>query len=356
MMRRAIVLLLAVAVAGLRVPSPASQLASGGQLKGKSLGNTKRHRSLMNKAALRRLVVSRWEKQQAHEHFDFIVRYAVFGANHGPKQLEEAISRLRSSLCLAERNLAPVVRSVLSSSPSYVLYTDRSTNALVSKLLLMFPNITVNKRVRLVNLDRRNAEDEKRMSEFRRLGLGDEDLASVRMLMADGAYLPTSAGRLLLSTDVSFLQPAKLLVEEALRLQSGQALYMVDDKTWGGVRYTLPGFKGPQCPGLLSGMVFLTPGLEITSESLVSKMRWYSEQPVAAERTMPECLLCLDQDLSSGLHAIADFGLMMAVGEASGGPENCHPISSTQYQYLPSSKDRPFLEATQDHSISECWP
>mmetsp|Transcript_64605 Transcript_64605/g.140634 ORF Transcript_64605/g.140634 Transcript_64605/m.140634 type:complete len:633 (-) Transcript_64605:177-2075(-) len=286
---------------------------------------------------------------------EFLVRYAVLAPSQSLQYVEDSgLPMLRSSLCLAEQNLAPLLYRETRTLPSYVVYTDNYTHPFVVNLLRdELPSLNVSRRVRLMNLDM-DEEEWRRMAPFQGLGLGDRDLAAVRRTLADSALLPDSAGRLLLGTDVSLLSPARELLKNIALLKRGQALYMVDDRMPGAASYTLPGFNGPQCAGLLGDFVYLAPGLNITVQNLASKLWWYSQQPINASRTEPPCSQCLEMALSAGRFAMDQFGLMLALGEATGGPANCLPLNTLHYRSGPSISERSLLEGSHDKIVSSC--
>jgi len=238
---------------------------------------------------------------------------------------------LRSSLCLVEKHLSPalVLSSAFGERPSYVIFVDSFTEELVAKLMSEFPCIS-HERMRLINLDE-DPTDRERMKPLEPLGLNNVNHASVRRSLADTVHLPVETGRLLLGTDVSFVGVPTEFVERAARLDDGQALYMTDDMTWGPHLYRMSNVSGPQCAGLLGDFIYLGRGVRVSPESLGSKMKWYADQPIYANRTEPPCFPCPSFD-PSGLHAIDQFAWVLALGEATGG-KGCFPLTSARHGF-----------------------
>merc|ERR1712187_221003 len=71
----------------------------------------------------------------------------------------------------------------------------------------------------------------------------------------------------------------------------------------------------------------------ITTDSLLSKMEWYLEQPVNEFRTSPPCLWCVKE--SSGMHALDQFAVMMALGDAVSpkGGGGCIPLGFEKHRH-----------------------
>mmetsp|Transcript_13505 Transcript_13505/g.29640 ORF Transcript_13505/g.29640 Transcript_13505/m.29640 type:complete len:364 (+) Transcript_13505:44-1135(+) len=282
----------------------------------------------------------------------FLVRYAVLNPSQSTEYLQQTgLPMLRSTLCLLEKNLAPGLLHDLGTLPTYVIYTDNFSHEAVKLLMSDIP--AIQNRINLINLDL-DEEDVSRMAPFSSLQLDDVDAASVRRTLADAKYLPSNYARLLLGTDISFLNAPVGLLQEIVSLKPGQAMYMLDDKIVGEGYYKIPGFAGPQCQGLLGDFVYLTPSVHLTAENLVSKMTWYATQPLDSERVSPQCALCDDPARSRGLHAIDQFGMAMALGEAVHGAENCFILGTTYYGNLPAAEVRSSLEGAHDRIISNC--
>eukprot|EP00434_Breviolum_minutum_P023014 symbB.v1.2.020304.t1/scaffold1701.1/size126048/4 len=105
------------------------------------------------------------------------------------------------------------------------------------------------------------------------------------------------------------------------------------------------------CPGLLGDFVYLSPGLEITVKNLQEKMLWYINQPRVLQRTIPPCpASCM---ASNGLHAIDQFALVLALGEAvrpTG--EGCFSLDAEKYSHwYPRT---PKTQVTHDKNIDAC--
>jgi len=268
----------------------------------------------------------------------FIVRYAFLNPSHKASSLGLQLSLIERSLCHVEQHLTVGLNAVALPPPWYLVYTDNSTDASLHQLLAGSPNADVVRRVSVVNLDT-EPDDLQRMAPFTGLGLDPTNLASVRRTLADDALLPVDRGRLLLGTDVVFLRRPDEFLQRATRLLPHQALYMADGATWGGKLYTMAGYAGPQCPGLMADFVFLSPNTRVNASILRAKMLWYRDSIAhGSPGTQPECLSC------AGLHAIDQFGLMLALGEAvvpQGNAGGCSPLSLELHQHVPSGLKSP---------------
>jgi len=263
---------------------------------------------------------------------------------------------LKNSLCWAEKNLAPALvgHSVFGYAPEYVVYTDNHTHAYAAETFHGFPS----HRYELINLDM-DPKDLIRMAPFNKSDFDDKNLASVRRTLADADHLDPKKGRLLLGTDIKFLQQPMDFIDAAAQLNDQQAIYMVD-RFWQGetadgqpvsnVKYRM-NTTGPQCPGLLGDFVYLSPGLEITVKNLQEKMLWYINQPRVLQRTIPPCpASCM---ASNGLHAIDQFALVLALGEAvRPAGEGCFSLDAEKYSHwYPRT---PKTQVTHDKNIDAC--
>eukprot|EP00928_Gymnodinium_smaydae_P011712 TRINITY_DN14295_c0_g1_i1.p1 TRINITY_DN14295_c0_g1~~TRINITY_DN14295_c0_g1_i1.p1 ORF type:complete len:564 (+),score=28.51 TRINITY_DN14295_c0_g1_i1:152-1843(+) len=291
---------------------------------------------------------------------EIVVRYSVLDPEPSRSYLRSiALPMLRSSLCLAEKYFAPVCEHAGFGKPIYVIYTDDATHVHVDQLIvILFPSIQG--RFRLVNLDD-DPEDKSRLGELAQLRLDPTNYASVRRTLADAVHLPSQAGRLLLGLDISFLACPSTLVENMLRASAKSALYMADLETFERP-YLMTGYPGPQCPGFLADFVYLSPGLEVSAESIRSKALWYASQPIGPERTTPPTFW-LAAPGSRGLHGIDQFALNLAVAAAVSpqGHPGCQALNGTLYMHrggfsrmsYPTVRGR-HVEAVHDKVTSSC--
>eukprot|EP00439_Symbiodinium_sp_Y106_P065390 s235_g10.t1 len=280
----------------------------------------------------------------------------------------------RTALCWAETNLVPAITAspAFGRAPQYVVYTDNHTHSYAQETYREFPR----HRYKLVNLDLdpRDATPGPnsrvqmtryfeavlpriRMAPFRYTPLDDKNRASVRRTLADSDHLSVQSGRLLLGTDVKFLHPPRDFVEAASKLPRQQAIYMID-RFWEGetvdgqpVSKVKMNRSGPQCPGLLGDFIYLSPGLQVTLENLQSKMTWYIQQPRTLDRTIPRCpQSCL---ASNGLHAVDQFALVLALGEAvKPAGEGCFALDAEAYSHWYPRTPRTLV--THDKAMDEC--
>eukprot|EP00930_Biecheleria_cincta_P104321 TRINITY_DN9654_c0_g1_i1.p1 TRINITY_DN9654_c0_g1~~TRINITY_DN9654_c0_g1_i1.p1 ORF type:complete len:391 (+),score=68.80 TRINITY_DN9654_c0_g1_i1:161-1333(+) len=220
---------------------------------------------------------------------------------------------LRNALCWAERHLSSALmrHPSFAAPPIYVIYTDNHTHRHAEEAVGVFDV----GRYKIINLDMDPA-DRLRMAPFTASEYDDKNLASIRRTLADADHLSVGASRLLLGTDIKFLREPLSFVEAAARLHEKQAMYMVD-RLWAGpgsnVLYKL-NYAGPQCPGLLGDFIYLSPGTEVSVSNLQAKMLWYRGLPKSSQRHIPPCPEACS--LSNGLHAIDQFGMALALGEA----------------------------------------
>lgn len=263
----------------------------------------------------------------------FVVRYAFLNPSHKASNLGLQLSLIEKSVCHLEQHLTSGLSAIGLPPPWYFIYTDNSTDVSLRQLLAGSPDVDVVRRVNIVNLDT-EPDDFQRMAPFTGLGLDPTNLASVRRTLADDALLPSEHGRLLLGTDIVFLRRPDEFLQRATHLLPHQALYMADGATWGGELYTMAGYTGPQCPGLVGDFIFLSPNTRVSASVLREKMLWYRDSVAnGSPGTQPECLSC------PGLHAIDQFGLMLALGEAvvpQGTAGGCSPLSLKLHQHVPS--------------------
>mmetsp|Transcript_17567 Transcript_17567/g.39550 ORF Transcript_17567/g.39550 Transcript_17567/m.39550 type:complete len:343 (-) Transcript_17567:43-1071(-) len=249
---------------------------------------------------------------------EFTVRYA-FLASHSQSEYLTLVGlpSLASSHCLAETHLAPALLAAhfIQVLPNYVVYTDSSTQSSALSWVKSLPEDD-RSRIRLINLDE-DPMDAHRMAPFKRLGLDDRNLFSVRRTLADGDHLSPNSSRLLLGTDISFVSEPQAFIAQASKLRAGQAIYMIDDNAFAGKRYHVSNYSGPQCTGLLGDFIFLGPGLDLSVKLLQEKMLWYASQPVENERIEPHCDVCQSRYVANGYHGIDQFALVMALGSAT---------------------------------------
>lgn len=165
---------------------------------------------------------------------------------------------------------------------------------------------------------------------------------------------------MLLGSDVKFLGIPVDFLDEAAHLANGQALYMVD-RFWTGImpdgspasktKYKM-NYAGPQCPGLLGDFIYMSPGVETTVKNLREKMIWYAKQPRTPARCIPACPPATA--LSKGLHAIDQFALSMALGEAvvPQGEKGCFSLDTDKYSHwLPRTAQ---TVVSHDKQMDEC--
>jgi len=245
---------------------------------------------------------------------------------------------LRNALCWAEKNLARPLHehSYFNSVPQYIIYTDNITDHYAQEVMRVFSPA----RYQTINLDR-DPLDRARMVSFNSTILDDKNLASVRRTLADADHLNSSMGRLLIGSDVKFLGTPVDFLDQAAQLPNGQALYMVD-RFWTGImpngepaskaKYKM-NYAGPQCPGLLGDFIYMSPGVKTTVKNLREKMIWYANQPRNPSRCIPACPPATS--LSKGLHAIDQFALSMALGEAVSpqGEKGCFSLDTDKYSH-----------------------
>jgi hypothetical protein len=251
-------------------------------------------------------------------------------------------------MVLLEKYFAPALRDRgLQDPPSYFIYTDNLTHASVSSRLASCPCMAVSPldvapRSKLVNLDT-DPSDALHRGAISSLPLDAVNAASVRRTLADGEHLPEDAGRLLLGTDVQFRMEPRELVERMFSIAESDrgALYMADGITWGGKLYTLEGYSGPQCAGLLGDFVYLSPSTSVSSRLLLEKIMWYVRAP---RKTSPPCPCC------PGYHAVDQFALALAVGDAveprGGNGKGCMPLSLKHYTHVPRGEPPSLAEVT----------
>lgn len=291
------------------------------------------------------------------DHRSIQVRFSLLQpTNDTDGLLGTQLPFLKNSLCWSEKNLASALigNQLFGYAPEYVVYTDNHTHNYATEVFHGFPS----HRYHLVNLDM-DPKDMMRMAPFNKSEFDDRNWASVRRTLADSDHLDPQKARLLLGTDVKFLQRPLEFIEAASQLHEKQAVYMVD-RFWQGqtadgqpvskVKYRMNS-TGPQCPGLLGDFVYLSPGLELTVKKLQEKMTWYMNQPRVLERTIPPCSAsCL---ASNGLHAIDQFGLMMALGEAVRPMgEGCYSLDTERYSHwYPRT---PKTQVTHDKTMDTC--
>eukprot|EP00927_Polykrikos_kofoidii_P055766 TRINITY_DN49982_c0_g1_i1.p1 TRINITY_DN49982_c0_g1~~TRINITY_DN49982_c0_g1_i1.p1 ORF type:complete len:614 (-),score=90.00 TRINITY_DN49982_c0_g1_i1:183-2024(-) len=294
-----------------------------------------------------------------------VVRYSVLDPDVSRGYLmREGLPMLRSTLCLVERYLTPVLAMsptlATSGPPSYLIYTDSGTDQAVAALIARSFETDVQQRIRLINLDE-DPTDAKRLDAAANLPLDARNAASVRRTLADVTHLPPGRRRLLLGVDVSFLSPAHNLVAEIERLGAGQALYMQDlfldtnplrEPRDLYLPYWIRDYDGPQCPGLLGDFVYLGPDVRVSMESLLATLQWYARRPRVPWRTTPVALHL------SGFHGIDQFALSMALGQAvePAGPKGCLPLQHAQYRHQGAvgRPPRDGIEAIHDKVISSC--
>lgn len=252
---------------------------------------------------------------------------------------------LAASVCSSETYLAPAVMTGIHGTAGpeygfgdgtvlkYVIYTDNCTHAAVRDTMeyLLGGEDKAARRVKLVNLDE-DAGDAARMERPKSSYLNtldDRNMASVRRTLADAAVLPAAAPRLLLGTDAYFVtSPRELLSEMRQRGNSGNSsvgIYVADRSTFNGRLYRILNWKGPQCAGLLGDAIYLSPGVNVTVHGLLWAMEFYAAQPKDSPRIDPPCDFC--DKISGGMHAVDQFGWVMALGEALGDESRCVPLS-----------------------------
>lgn len=285
------------------------------------------------------------------------VRFSLLQPSNDTASLRNVqVPFLRTALCWAETNLVPAITAspAFGRAPQYVVYTDNHTHSYAQETYREFPR----HRYKLVNLDL-DPRDAIRMAPFRDTPLDDKNRASVRRTLADSDHLSVQSGRLLLGTDVKFLHPPSDFVDAASKLPREQAIYMID-RFWEGetvdgqpvskVKYRM-NRSGPQCPGLLGDFIYLSPGLQVTLENLQSKMTWYIQQPRTLDRTIPRCpQSCL---ASNGLHAVDQFALVLALGEAvKPAGEGCFALDAEAYSHWYPRTPRTLV--THDKAMDEC--
>ncbi|CAJ1357974.1 unnamed protein product [Effrenium voratum] len=270
--------------------------------------------------------------------------------------LNTQVPFLKNSLCWAEKNLAATLMAnhAFGHPPEYVVYTDNHTHSHAQGVFQDFPW----HRYQLINLDT-DPRDPIRMAPFNKSEFDDKNLASVRRTLADSDHLSVSSGRLLLGTDIKFLQKPDDFTEAAASLKEHEAIYMID-RFWQGetadgqpvsdVLYRM-NHSGPQCPGLLGDFVYLSPGTEVSMRNLQSKMLWYMNQPRLLTRTIPPCpASCM---ASNGLHAIDQFALVMALGEAvRPAGQGCFPLDAEKYSHWYPRTTK--TQVTHDKTMDAC--
>eukprot|EP00931_Biecheleriopsis_adriatica_P073615 TRINITY_DN47864_c0_g1_i1.p1 TRINITY_DN47864_c0_g1~~TRINITY_DN47864_c0_g1_i1.p1 ORF type:complete len:556 (+),score=89.42 TRINITY_DN47864_c0_g1_i1:158-1825(+) len=314
--------------------------------------------SLAKVFLLASLVASQQQQRGCRGGSSLIVRYSVLDPDPSRGYVQRTgLPMLKSSLCLAERFLKPAVQHTMCTKPSYVVYTDHGTHEAVERLLLRdFADLDAS-RIKVINLDEDEFDNE-RLEAVRSLRLDPVNAASVRRTLADAAILPSQSGRLLLGLDVSFLAIPQELFRRVAELRYRQALYMIDffhdpDED-AYVPYTLTGYVGPQCPGLLGDFVFLGPGVNISVASIKAKALWYAEQPCVPWRTVPPS----QGNIRTAYHGIDQFALSLAVGEAvePPGPGGCLQLPQDQYLHRGGIGRPPLqlVEAIHDKVLSSC--
>lgn len=262
------------------------------------------------------------------------IRYMVTGKSS--KQL----AFFQSSLCLVRHNLVPRMTAKGFSYPEIIVYVDNSTSDQVSKLLCKLGHFCASPTLINLDLDQELAND---VNIFKPFAQDVTNIASIRRLLADAKYLNNGRPRLLLGTDVSVLRP-DAFVAEASELPPDGALYMSDTYTFSNQFYTITNYTGPQCPGLLGDFVYLGPAVHLVSDVVKDKLRFYGSKPPNAQKVQPPCGPCA---LNGGYHAIDQFALNLAVGEAT--KAKCKTLDVQKYIHWTGKMK--FAEAVHDKLV-----
>jgi len=262
---------------------------------------------------------------------NFTIRYTLMDPNPVSDYVEKVgLPALASAHCTAEAYLAPALLAAefIEVLPNYLIYTDHRTHPHAQSWVEKLPEVD-RSRIHLVNLDE-DPQDKFRLAPFSSVRLDAKNFVSIRRTLADGDHLPTDSSRLLLGTDVSFLANPVTFISEASKLSQGQAMYMSDDVSFRGQKYTMKFYDGPQCAGLLGDFIFLAPGVQLGVGLLQEKMRWYLEHPYNTE---PPCDYCLRHMEAHPFHAIDQFAMVMALGEATAvdGSGGCIALPEPQF-------------------------
>lgn len=201
----------------------------------------------------------------------FLIRYAILNPTKNEASLSKQLSLLQQSLCTAEQRLTPLLvrEPAFGTQPKYVVYVDHSSEGHV---VVAMRNMGIaGQRLSIVNLDK-DPGDAYRLAQVSGLASLDQlNQASVRRALADSVHLPPSHARLLLGTDISFIQDPVDFTYAAARLLCNQAAYLLDDR----FPFFMNSYVGPQCPGMLGDFVYSSPGLNVdtATATLVNKMQ-----------------------------------------------------------------------------------
>merc|ERR1719343_1532132 len=110
--------------------------------------------------------------------------------------------------------------------------------------------------------------------------------------------------RLLVGSDISVLRAPTELIHRVATLENDQtpAWYAVDRLSFGMKLYRMTAWPGPQCPGLLGDFMYLSAGIHVTIDNILSKMLWYLQQPIDLNRTDPPSQTLMK--VAKGHHAV----------------------------------------------------